>query len=140
MRKVLAILALAMLLIAPVYGVAGTANAATVFKICDPSNFSEDPDAQATAQKAQRTAACQDQKNQKGNPIIKIIKVALEVVSWVAGIAATILIIVSAVKFMTSGGDSAAVASARTTLINAVIGMVVIFVSQGIIALITGSL
>lgn len=53
-----------------------------------------------------------------------------------AGIVAVILIIISGIKFLTSGGDPKQVEGARHTLTYAIIGLIVILFSFAIINLI----
>lgn len=55
------------------------------------------------------------------------------VIAYIAGVAALIMIIVSGINFMTSNGDSAKVTSARHTLTNAIIGLVVIILAKTLI-------
>lgn len=55
------------------------------------------------------------------------------IVAILAGIAAVIVIVVSGIKYMTSGGDTQKVASAKSTLIGAIIGLVVVALAQAII-------
>jgi hypothetical protein len=70
------------------------------------------------------------------NPIYTIIKTAIEVISFVTGVAATILIVISGMKFITSGGDPGKVGEAKSTLLYAVIGIFIVMISQGIIVFI----
>ena len=55
------------------------------------------------------------------------------IVATVAGIAAIFVIIVSGVRYMTSGGDTQKVAAAKRTLIGAIVGLVIIVLAQTII-------
>jgi len=57
----------------------------------------------------------------------------LGILSLVAGVIAVIMIIIAAVRFMTSQGDAGKVASARTTIMYAVIGIIVVALAQTII-------
>lgn len=50
--------------------------------------------------------------------------------SVIGGIIAVVVIIIAGYKFMTSGGDSSKVASARTALTYAIIGLIIIALSQ----------
>ncbi len=50
-----------------------------------------------------------------------------------AGVVALIFIIVAGIKLITSGGDSKKVASARSTLTFAIIGLLLVFFSFGIV-------
>jgi hypothetical protein len=70
------------------------------------------------------------------DPIYKIIKTAIEVISFVTGVAASILIIISGLRFITSGGDPAKVGQAKSSLLYAIIGIFIVMISQGIIVFI----
>jgi hypothetical protein len=56
-----------------------------------------------------------------------------KIVSYLSGAAAIILIIISGFMYVSSDGDAGRVQSARTTLVYAVIGIVIVLMSQGII-------
>ena len=82
------------------------------------------------------TSVCQDvqkQSSSSGNLIIGIIKDVIDVLSVLVGSAAVIIIIVSGIRFVLSGGDSNAVANAKSGLIAAVIGIVVVALAQTIV-------
>jgi len=69
-----------------------------------------------------------------GQPgVTSTIKLALEILSIVAGVIAVVMILIAGVKFVTSQGDPGKVASARTTVIYAVIGLIVVALAQSII-------
>jgi uncharacterized membrane protein YuzA (DUF378 family) len=55
---------------------------------------------------------------------------AVKILSIVVGIAAVIMVIISGFKYITSGGDSAKVGSAKTTLIYALVGIAVAALAQ----------
>lgn len=74
--------------------------------------------------------------NGSNSPIIKIIKAAIEVLSFIIGAAAIIGIVVSGIRLMASGGDSQAVASARSGLIYSLIGVAVVALAQLLVALV----
>ena len=52
------------------------------------------------------------------------------ILSWVAGVAAIIMILVSGFKYITSGGDSGKVSSAKSALIYALVGVAVAVLAQ----------
>ncbi len=88
---------------------------------------------------AANTDVCKDVDAQKGNngsnnPIIDIIKGAINVLSYVIGVAAIIGLIVSSIRLMTTGGDSSAVASARSGLIYSLIGIAIVVLAQALVA------
>jgi hypothetical protein len=88
------------------------------------------------------TQVCQDvnNANNQKNPVITIIKIAIIVISFVTGIASAILIVVSGIKFMTAGGDANKAASARSTLLYAVIGIFIVAIAQGLVAFVLDKL
>lgn len=52
------------------------------------------------------------------------------ILSWVAGLLGVIMVIVSGFKYVTAGGDSSKVSSARSTLVYAVVGLVIAALAQ----------
>ena len=81
------------------------------------------------------SSACSDYNSvsQNSNPFISVLKIIMDVISFFAGVTAVVLIIISGFKFVTSGGDTNNVASARGTLINAVIGLIITAMAQLIV-------
>lgn len=70
----------------------------------------------------------------KGAPTVdSTLKVAINVFSIVVGIAAVIMIIIGGFKYITSAGDPAKVNSAKDTILYAIIGLVVVAMSQMIV-------
>ena len=122
MRKVLLNFAVLAALLFPGFVMTASVDAATYAPICNTAD-------------GQKTTVCQDVNAQGGNndPIIKILKAAVEVVSYVTGVAAIILIIVSAIRFIASDGDSGKVAQAKSTLIYALVGVIITVMAQAII-------
>lgn len=55
------------------------------------------------------------------------------VVSYVAGAAAIILILVGAIRYMTSGGDPGSVKKAKDSVLYALIGVVVVVIARTLI-------
>lgn len=68
-----------------------------------------------------------------GVSLSKIVKVVLNILSIVAAIIAVIMIVVSGLKFMTSGGNASDVASARNTLLYAIVGIIIVVFAQIIV-------
>ena len=66
------------------------------------------------------------------------IKTAVSLLSLVVGVAAVIAIIVNGLKFVTAQGDSSSIASARTGLIYAMVGLVVAALAQFIVHFVLG--
>lgn len=57
----------------------------------------------------------------------------INILSWVIGIAAVIVIILSALKYITSGGDSNKTGEAKKTLIYALVGLLIAALAQFVI-------
>ncbi|HET7529230.1 MAG TPA: pilin [Candidatus Saccharimonadales bacterium] len=76
----------------------------------------------------------------KKNPVNHILHVAANILALITGLAAVILIIVSGISMITSGGNSEAVGNARKRLINAVIGLVIVALAWTIISFATDKL
>lgn len=68
-----------------------------------------------------------------GKQLNKVLVVIMNILTIVAGVVAVVMIIVSGLKYVTSGGESQAVASAKRSLIYAVVGLVVVALSQFIV-------
>jgi hypothetical protein len=63
----------------------------------------------------------------------KTVKAAIDILSFVVGVAAVIAVISGGFKYITSGGDTAKVANAKTTLIYALIGLAIAVLAQVIV-------
>jgi hypothetical protein len=57
----------------------------------------------------------------------------VNVLSVIVGIVAVIMIIIGGFKYITSGGDSGSITSAKHTIIYAIVGLVVVALSQFIV-------
>jgi hypothetical protein len=67
-----------------------------------------------------------------------LINTIIDLLSWVIGVIAVIMIIFGGFKFVTSAGDSGKVTSARSTIIYALIGLVVVALAQTIVKFVLG--
>lgn len=127
MKKILATIFAAITLASPAVFATGQAAAVNVFQPCN------DPAASGSG-------VCNDAQNSTGNPIIKIIKIAIEIISFLIGIAAVIGIVVSGFRIIVSGGDSQAVASARSALIYSLAALAIAVLAQAIVAFVLDKL
>ncbi len=75
------------------------------------------------------TASCTDTTG-----LTNIVKTVINILSLIVGLTAVIFIIVGGFKFVTSSGDAQKVASARNTIIYAVVGLAVAALAQFIVA------
>lgn len=65
--------------------------------------------------------------------ITRVLNSVLQIISWIAGIAAIIMIVLAGLKYITSGGDASQIASAKTSLIYALVGVVIVALAQVIV-------
>lgn len=68
-----------------------------------------------------------------GKPIGSTLGDIVNIISIIVGIAAVIMIVIGGFKFITSGGDASAVKSARSTIIYALVGLIVVLLAQVIV-------
>jgi hypothetical protein len=68
-----------------------------------------------------------------GTPINHAIAAAINILSLVGGVAAVIMLIIGGLRFITSSGDSSNVASARSTIIYALVGLIIVALAQFIV-------
>lgn len=66
----------------------------------------------------------------KGNRMTALIRTVINILSFIAGAAAVIMIIYAGLKYITSGGEASNISSAKSALLYAVIGLIVVMVSQ----------
>ena len=62
-----------------------------------------------------------------------IITTVINLFSVVVGVIAVIMIIYAGLKYITSGGDSAKITSAKNTIVYAIIGLIVVALAQFIV-------
>lgn len=67
------------------------------------------------------------------NGLTNTIRNIVNLFSVIVGIVAVIVVIVAGFRYVTSGGDSSKVAGAKNTLIYAVVGLVIVALSQSIV-------
>jgi len=73
-----------------------------------------------------------------GSKIQDNINSVINIFSWLVGVASVFMIILGGFKFVTSGGDSGKIASARNNIIYAVVGIVEVAVAQIIVHFVLG--
>jgi hypothetical protein len=84
-------------------------------------------------------ANCTADKETAGSNLQTYVKTAINVFSIVVGIIAVVMIIIGGVKYITSGGDAGNVTGAKNTILYAIIGLVVVALSQIIVQFVLGS-
>jgi cytochrome bd-type quinol oxidase subunit 2 len=79
------------------------------------------------------TGDCQDDTATGTERIQTIVTTIVNIFSIVVGIVAVIMIVVGGFKYITSGGDSGNITSAKNTIVYAVIGLVIVALAQFIV-------
>jgi hypothetical protein len=101
--------------------------------------YAEDSQLFAACKNAPNSAICAGQ-NTTTNPVNHILHVAADIVALLTGLAAVILIIISGISMITSGGNTEAAANARKRITNAIIGLVVVAFAWTIVTFLTDKL
>ncbi len=116
-KKLLLVLSMTLYLVAPMQ------NALAADVILDPA-CKATPNAEICQKREQNT---------KVNPLLKVFRVATNVIAVFAGIIAVIMVIVSGIQMVASGGNQENVTNARKRLVAALIGIVIIALAWTII-------
>ena len=93
--------------------------------------------------KASDSAVCATSTSNNKSPVFGpngIFEKVTNIISYIAGGAAIILIIIGGFRFVVSAGDSGAVSGARNTIINTIIGLIVIVVGRVMIDFVLSNL
>jgi hypothetical protein len=69
----------------------------------------------------------------EGTTIGSIVKTVINILSWVVGVVSVIMIIVAGLKYVTSGGQEKAIGDAKSTILYAIVGLVIVSLAQVIV-------
>lgn len=123
--KISLLSAMSLLMFAAPLAVAGVANAAapTTTKdinqdLCNGANINFS------------STATENCTGNDGKTAQSIVNTAINVISLIVGAVAVIMLIVGGFRYVTSGGKQEAVAGAKTTILYALIGLVIVAVAQ----------
>ena len=94
----------------------------------DPANTSDVNASVCVDRNVSQTNSCNDIFGKCG-----IISKIITIISWVVGVASVAMAITGGLKYVASAGDPQQAATARRTLLFAVIGVVIVILAQGII-------
>ena len=61
------------------------------------------------------------------------LKTTIDVISYIIGVAAVIVLIIASIEMIIGGGDAQAIATARNSIIYALVGIVVAVLAQSIV-------
>lgn len=126
MKKMLIVLTLFAATLGLTFGVPALATAQTTTQLKD-----------AACQGAGGTAGCVDNgpsdPDSPSSQINKTIATVINILSFIIGVAAVIMIIIGGFKYVTANGDSGNVNSAKDTILYAIVGLVVVALAQFIV-------
>lgn len=83
---------------------------------------------------------CAGDPNEPAQQVDSIITTVINIVSIIVGIVAVIMIIIAGFQYITSGGDSGKVSSAKNTILYAIVGLVVVALAQIIVKFVVNRL
>lgn len=72
-------------------------------------------------------------KNDTGTALPRLIQDVVNILLYVIGVVAVIMIVIGGIKYTTSNGDSAQVTSAKNTILYAVVGLVIAILAYAIV-------
>lgn len=76
------------------------------------------------------SAICQ---NNEGQDVGTIIRTVVNILLFIVGAIAVIMLIIGGIRYTTSGGDSSGVTAAKNTILYAIVGLVVAFLAFAIV-------
>lgn len=85
-----------------------------------------------------QTGNCATSATGAGDRVSDLLKRVINIFSWIVGVIAVIMIIVGGLKYITSGGDSSNVSSAKNTILYALVGLVIVALAQFIVRFVLG--
>jgi hypothetical protein len=68
-----------------------------------------------------------------GSTVSNLLKRIINIISAIVGVVAVIMLVVSGFKYITSGGDASKIASAKNTIIYAIVGLIIVALAQVIV-------
>ncbi len=88
--------------------------------------------AESTTGEGVRDESCLNDADSTGR-VNRIIRIVINLISLIVGVVSVIMIIIGGFKYITSGGDSGNVTSAKNTIMYALIGLVIVALAQLIV-------
>jgi hypothetical protein len=81
---------------------------------------------------------CESSTGDSANRVSTLLRRIINVFSWIVGVIAVIMIVIGGLKYITSGGDSGNVSSAKNTILYALVGLVIVALAQFIVRFVLG--
>jgi len=79
-----------------------------------------------------------DTSTDSDSSISKTVKAIINILSFVVGIVAIIMLIIGGIRFITSQGEGSSTAAARSTIIYALVGILVVVMAQVLVKFVIG--
>lgn len=76
---------------------------------------------------------CNLEETDASTKLNDVIKLVINIFTLIVGVIAVIMIIVGGLKYITSGGDSGNVTSAKNTILYAIVGLIIVALAQFIV-------
>lgn len=73
------------------------------------------------------------------NTVNSFVALVINIFSWIVGVISVIMIIYGGFKYITSGGDTGNVTTAKNTILYAIIGLVIVALAQLIVRFVLGT-
>lgn len=81
--------------------------------------------------------SCDGKSSEK---VTTVVKTVINILSWVIGVTAVIMVMIGGFKYITSTGDSNSVNSAKNTILYALVGLVIAVLAQVIVKFVVGKI
>ncbi len=120
-------------------GIAGMFAIASVPQQAHAALFSRATDQACSGAALQDDGTCAGQIGAE-NKVNKLLTTVLEILSYVIGIIAVIMMIVGGIRFITSQGEGSSINAARNTVIYAAVGLIIAALAQVLVKFVVGKL
>jgi magnesium-transporting ATPase (P-type) len=83
--------------------------------------------------------ACATDANAQVSNLNRLITQVINIITVIVGVIAVIMIIFGGFRYITSGGDSSNVSSAKNTILYAIVGLIIVALAQVIVRFVLGA-
>jgi hypothetical protein len=136
MRKLFAVLVILTSLFAPAVAMPAMAHAVNVFPLCSGSSEGTGGDNVS----AKSTAVCGAEASGSSTLLVTTLKTVFNILSFIIGVAAIIMLVIGGFKLIASQGDAANVKSGRDTVIYSLVGLAAAALAQVIVVFVLNKL
>lgn len=82
---------------------------------------------------------CDTSEEQNAAAVNSLVETVINIFSWIVGVISVIMIIYGGFRYITSGGDTTKVGSAKNTILYAIIGLIIVALAQIIVKFVLGT-